>query len=294
MNQPPRRIVSASWLRDRLDAADPGLVVVDVRAALGDPAWGRVQYLAGHLPGAVFADLDRDLSGPRTGSNGRHPLPGAERSAEVFGRLGIGSESFVVAYDDAAGMFAARLWWMLRYFGHPRAAVLDGGLAAWTEAGGVLRRGPEERPARRFAARAQVSLAVTADEVEAGLPRGADLLLDAREGVRWRGEREPIDPVAGRIPGARNHPWKRNLTPEGRFCPPEELRRRFEPVVSERADRRIVCYCGSGLTAAHDALALELAGIENVAVYSGSWSEWCADPRRPVARGADPRRDSAT
>ena len=287
MNGVPQPIVSADWLRGRLDADDPALVVVDVRANLMDPAWGRVRYREGHLPGAVFADIDRDLSGEKTGTNGRHPLPPPARMAEVFGRLGIGAESVVVAYDDVSGMFAARLWWMLRYLGHARVAVLDGGLPAWTEAGGALRTGEETPPARHFAARPVDGMAADVAAVEAGLPDRAHLLLDAREPVRWRGEKEPLDPVAGRIPGARNHLWKRNVAPDGRFHSPEELRRRFASPVSGREERRIVCYCGSGLTAAHNALALELAGVLEVAVYSGSWSEWCADSSRPVERGPD-------
>lgn len=287
MNGLPQPIVSAAWLRERLEAGDPNLVAVDVRANLMDPAWGRARYLEGHLPGAVFADSDRDLSEQKTGTNGRHPLPGVGRIAEVFGRLGIGAGSVVVAYDDVSGMFAARLWWMLRYLGHVQAAVLDGGLAAWTEAGGALRPGEETRPARRFVPRPNQGMAVGVAEVATGLSKRSHLLVDAREPARWRGDQEPIDPVAGRIPGARNHLWRQNVAPDGRFRPPEELRRHFDPLVTARNDRRIVCYCGSGLTAAHNALALELAGVRDVAVYSGSWSEWCADPARPIERGPE-------
>ena len=285
VNWAPRPIVSAAWLRERLATGEKGPVVVDVRCNLVDPSWGRARYLEGHLPGAVFADTDRDLSVGKTGANGRHPLPSVARIAEVFGRLGIGPDSAVVAYDDAAGMFAARLWWMLRYLGHTRAAVLDGGLAAWIEAGGALHAGEATRPACQFVARPVTGMAVGVAEVEAGLARHAHLLVDARESVRWRGEREPIDPVAGRIPGAKNHLWKKNLAADGRFEAPERLRGKFAGLTAARDGRRIVCYCGSGLTAAHNALALELAGVEDVAVYSGSWSEWCSDPARPVERG---------
>ena len=285
MNRGPRPIVSAAWLRERLATENPGLVVVDVRCNLMDPAWGRARYLEGHLPGAVFADTDQDLAARKTGTNGRHPLPSVARITEVFGRLGIGPDSAVVAYDDASGIFAARLWWMLRYLGHPRAAVLDGGLAAWVEAGGSLDAGEATRPPRQFVPRPVTGMAVGVAEVEAGLARCAHLLVDARESVRWRGGREPIDPVAGRIPGAKNHHWKKNLAADGRFEAPERLRGKFASLTSGRNGRRIVCYCGSGLTAAHNALALELAGVEDVAVYSGSWSEWCADPARPVERG---------
>ncbi len=297
-------LVSAEWLRALVAASDPGLVLVDVRADLGDPAWGRARYREGHLPGAVFADLERDLSAPKTGTNGRHPLPSAPRMAEVFSRFGIGPDSFVTAYDDRSGMFAARLWWMLRYLGHSGAAVLDGGLPAWLEVGGALRSGEETRPARTFVPRKAPEMALAAPAVEAGLEGRKQLLLDAREPARWRGEVEPIDPVAGRIPGAKNHPWTGNIGEDGRFRAPEELRARFralglEPAAAadgenradernhERDGRRIVCYCGSGLTAALNALALERAGIEGAAVYSGSWSEWCADPKRPVETGPE-------
>ena len=285
MNGVPQSIVSATWLRERLAADDSKLVLVDVRADLVDLAWGRAQYLEGHLPGAVFADLERDLSAPKTGTNGRHPLPPVERMAEVFGRLGIGPDSVVVAYDHASGLFAARLWWMLRYLGHDEAAVLDGGTGAWVEAGGSLIPGEETRAPRQFIPRPVAGMAVGAAEVEAGLASGAHVLVDAREPIRWRGEREPIDPIAGRIPGARNHFWKKSLDTDGRFRSPEDLRGILGAVAEPREGRRIVCYCGSGVSAAHGALALELAGIGDVAVYSGSWSEWCADPGRPVGRG---------
>ena len=279
-------LVSADWLRERLEARDrPDLLVVDVQFDLRDPPAGRKQYLKDHLSGAVFADIEADLSAPKTGRNGRHPLPSVAATAAALGRLGIGRETAVVAYDASAGMYAARLWWMLRLLGHRRAALLDGGLAAWRDAGGELRSGEETRAPRSFAPQPAAALSPDAGEVAAGLGTGADLLLDAREAARWRGETEPFDPVAGRIPGARNHLWKRNLDADGRFLPSAELARRFAPLAEGRGGRRIVCYCGSGLTAAHNALALTLAGFDGVAVYSGSWSEWCADPHRPVETG---------
>lgn len=288
-------LVSAGWLRERLEARDrPDLLVVDVQFDLRDPSAGRKQYLKGHVPGAVFADIEANLSAPKTGRNGRHPLPPVAEMASALGRLGIGGETAVVAYDASAGMYAARLWWMLRLLGHRRAALLNGGLSAWRGAGGELDSGEETRTARSFAPQPVASLSPDAGEVAAGLDSGADLLLDAREAVRWRGETEPFDPVAGRIPGARNHLWKKNLDAEGRFLPSAELARRFAPLAERRSGRRIVCYCGSGLTAAHNALALTLAGFDGVAVYSGSWSEWCADPARPVETGdpaAAPPRD---
>ena len=278
-------LASAAWLRQELAAGEPDLAVVDVQCSLTDPLRGRSRYRDGHLPGAVFADMEEDLSAPKTGTNGRHPLPSTEAAAHVFGRLGIGPATTVVAYDQASGMFAARVWWMLRLLGHDDAAVLDGGLGAWEEAGGELETGDVHRPPVTFIPRPRKGLEVGLPEVEAALGTGRHLLLDAREEFRWRGEREPIDPVAGRIPGARNHPWQRDLGGGGRFLGASGLRAGFGPVRAAADGRRIVCYCGSGLTAAVNALALELAGIGPVSLYTGSWSEWCADPARPVERG---------
>ncbi len=267
-------LVSGAWLDARL--ADPDVVVVDARFHLPEPAWGRARYLEGHVSGAVFADLDRDLAGQRTGTNGRHPLPPVERMAETFGRLGIDSGKTVVAYDSASGMYAARLWWMLRYLGHDRVAVLDGGLAAWP---GALRPGEERRPPARFEPRPRPAMLREADAL------GGTLLVDAREPARFRGEVEPLDPVAGRIPGARNHFWKDSLDGDGRFRDPAALRAAFDRLLADRKGEPVVCYCGSGVTAAHDALALEAAGVTGVALYVGSWSEWIADADRPVATG---------
>lgn len=278
-------LVSAGELFGRLRAGDPDLVVVDVRCSLKDAAWGRNRYREGHIPGAVFCDTDTELSAEKTGSNGRHPLPSPQRLAEVFGSLGIGPGSQVAAYDDVSGMFAARLWWSLRYLGHDAAAVLDGGLAAWTAAGGGLESGERTRAAVHFEARPRPGMAVDVAAVESGLRSRRHLLLDARERPRYLGETEPIDPVAGRIPGARNHPWQANLGKDGQFLPATALARRFGEVLAGSGERPLVCYCGSGITAAVNALALEVAGVSPVAVYSGSWSEWCADPARPIGRG---------
>ncbi len=271
-------LVSAAWLQDHLE--DSGLVVVDTQFHLPEPEWGRARYGEGHIPGAVFADINEDLAAPRTGTNGRHPLPPVEAMAETLGQIGIGDGATVVAYDSAGGMYAARLWWMLRYLGHPRVALLDGGLGAWD---GPLATGEEHRPPARFSPRPIPEMARDVDAVASRLTN--EILLDARESVRFRGEVEPIDPVAGRIPGARHRFWKANLDASGRFRKPAELRAAFDRILEDRQGRPVVCYCGSGLTAAHNALALTLAGVRDVAVYSGSWSEWIAAPERPVATG---------
>lgn len=278
-------LVRVDWLAERLRAGDPELVVVDVRFDLFDPPTGRKKYLEGHIPGAVFADIEKDLSAKPDGTNGRHPLPSVPETAAAFSRLGIGPESTVIACDDISGMFAARLFWMLRWLGHRRAAVLDGGVSAWTRAGGALRSGAEARPGAAFIPAPVPELAASVEDVEGGLDSGRRLLLDAREPERFRGETEPIDPVAGRIPGARNHFWKTNLAADGCLLAVATLRERFAPLAAARWDRPVVCYCGSGLTAAHNALALTVAGFDGVAVYSGSWSEWCSDPGRPIETG---------
>ncbi len=295
-------LVSVEWLRERAyGPRDPDLLVVDVQFDLRRPEAGRANYLGRHLPGAVFADIERDLSAPKTGRNGRHPLPGVSAMAATFGRLGVGDETTVVAYDRSGGMYAARLWWMLRSLGHRRVALLDGGLDAWRDTGHDADGGWVTPGPRVFTPRPRPDLAAAVAEIETDLGKDPDsremLLLDARESARWCGAAEPFDPVAGRIPGARNHLWKRNLDGNGAFHPAAELARRFAPLAERRGGRRIVCYCGSGLTAAHNALALTLAGFDGVAVYSGSWSEWCADPARPVETGApaaDPPREGET
>ena len=266
--------------------ADPAWVVVDVRHDLAQPErCGEEQYRAGHLPGAVFAHLDRDLSGPKTGRNGRHPLPGPEACARVFGRLGIGEGRQVVAYDQNNGMYAAHLWWMLRWLGHEAVAVLDGGFDAWLRA--CLPVQSEVPPPRdsEFVVRS-VGPTVAAAAIVAALPTRALTIIDARAPERFRGETEPLDPVAGHIPGAVNRPFADNVDAEGRFKPAEVLRAEFAALIGTRPLAGVVHQCGSGVTACHNLLAMEVAGLSGTRLYPGSWSEWCADPSRPVARGA--------
>ncbi|MHB8416928.1 MAG: sulfurtransferase [Myxococcales bacterium] len=272
MNRTP--LVSAEWLRAHLD--DPGLRVVDVRWRLGQPGAGRRLYQAGHLPGAVYLDVDGDLAGPPGSGPGRHPLPSPERFAQAMEREGVGDETRLVAYDDQNGAIAARLWFLLRYFGHETGAVLDGGLAAWT---GPLTADHPRPPPRRFTARPRPEL--VADR--AAVAGGGALLLDARAPERYRGELEPIDPRAGHVPGARSAPFAGNIGPEGRFLPPEALRRRFAEL-GAAPGREVIAYCGSGVTACCNLLALELAGVP-AKLYEGSWSDWSSDPAAPVATG---------
>lgn len=276
-------LVDAETLARHL--GDPRLVIVDVRHTLADPErGGESEYAEGHLPGAVFAYIDRDLSAPKTGRNGRHPLPTPEATAEVFGRLGIDPSSQVVAYDQDNGMYAARLWWMLRWLGHEAVAVLDGGYAHWVREGHPVET-TASRPAHaRFTPRA-VLPTVSATGIAASLPRHALLLLDARGAERYRGETEPIDAVPGHIPGAINRPYSRNVGADGRFRPAHDLREEFEGMLHGRGAEDLVHYCGSGISACHNVLAMAVAGYPLTRLYPGSWSEWSADPSRPVARG---------
>ena len=254
-------------------------MIVDCRFSLAEPDRGEEEYLEGHIPGAVYAHLDRDLSGPMTGSNGRHPLPSVDQMAERFSSWGIDDAAQVVVYDSAGGRIAARLWWMLRYLGHDRVALLDGGLPEWQASQGELRAGREERPRRDFTPQPRRDMVVGTDSV------AQHLLIDARAGERFRGETEPLDRVAGHIPGARNHPTSANLDEQGRFLAPDILRRRFEDVVGTAALESVVSYCGSGVTACHNLLAMEVAGLPGARLYPGSWSEWCSDPQRGVEIG---------
>ena len=295
-------------------AADSDWTVLDCRFDLPRPDWGASAYAAGHVPNALYAHLDRDLSGPITPDSGRHPLPSLERLAETFGRWGIDDDVQVIAYDQGNGAFAARLWWLLRWAGHRKVAVLNGGFAAWQQAGLPTDTVPGARQPRIFTPRlddrAVVSTAELERVVSAGeLASGASVLVDARGADRFAGENETIDPVAGHIPGARNHPFVRNVDAKGRFLPAGELRERWQAtlgggavggatlggaggagagggVADATVAKRAIAMCGSGVTACHNLLALEVAGFPGARLYAGSWSEWIRDPSRPVTRGA--------
>ena len=273
-------LVDPTWLLERLD--DPGVVAVDCRWRLGDPGAGRRDYESGHIPGAGFLDVDTDLSG-RTGG-GRHPLPDPSAFEAAASRAGVDADSTVVAYDEAGEGGAARLWWLLRHFGHSAVAVLDGGLRAWREAGGRLETGAPANPPGRFEARVREDDTISAEEL---LPRLRDeslALVDARAPERYRGESEPIDPVAGHIPGAGNAPFA-DLAPAGRYRSPAELRERLEAAGAVRG-RELVAYCGSGITACTLILSAELAGFDGARLYPGSWSDW-STRGLPVATGQD-------
>lgn len=263
----------------------PRLAVVDCRFDLMNPEAGRRAYLAAHIPGARHADLNRDLSAPVSPSTGRHPLPDPGAFAARLGELGIGAGTQVVAYDEANSSFAARLWWMLRWLGHDAAAVLDGGFRAWTAAGGALQSGEVPAATERFTPRIDAAAVVGTAEVERALRDGSALLVDARAAERFAGAVEPIDPVAGHIPGAVNQPFSTNLGADGRFLPKELLEARWRERLAGASPKSLVAMCGSGVTACHHLLSLEAAGLPGGRLYAGSWSEWIRDPRRPVARG---------
>ena len=261
------------------------LVAVDCRFALDDVEWGERAYLANHIPGAEYAHLDRDLSGAKDGTNGRHPLPDPVVLSRTFSRLGISSDAQVVAYDQDAGMYASRLWWLLRWMGHDSVAVLDGGLAKWLAEGRPTLAGNEQNPLRTFVGSPRADVVVDAHTVAELAAKSDWRLLDACAPERFRGEVETIDRVAGHIPGAANHFYKQNLDDSGAFRPAEELRRTLRTSVEDVAPDHVVCYCGSGVTACHNLLALEHAGLRGAKLYVGSWSEWSSDPARPIATG---------
>jgi thiosulfate/3-mercaptopyruvate sulfurtransferase len=257
--------------------------IFDCRHDLTKPELGEAQYREAHIPGALFASLDRDLSAPKNGKNGRHPLPDPEAFAAWVGRQGVKPSDQVVCYDASNGAMAARLWWMLRWIGHEAVAVLDGGIARWTKEGRGVSSETPSFSAVAYALKLNEDAAVGARMVHRRL--GQQLLLDARAPARYRGEQEPIDPVAGRIPGARNRFNMENVAADGTFKSPQELKHAFQQVLGGRAPGEVVNYCGSGVAACHNLLAMEIAGLPGAKLYAGSWSEWIADPARPQEKG---------
>ena len=260
------------------------VVLIDVSFDLSDGQAGERGHASTHLPGAHYAHLERDLSGAKTGRNGRHPLPERAVFAATVARWGVRPGVQVVAYDGQGGIFAARLWWMLRWLGHGEVAVLDGGVAAWTAAGGAMNSQPvAASSAAAYLDRTSLVTAISADELTARL--GKTPLIDARMAERFRGDVEPLDAQAGHIPGARNRFFKDNLDAAGRFKSASRLKEEFSALVGSSSPSQVVHQCGSGVTACHNLLAMEVAGFAGSALYAGSWSEWSADPSRPIARG---------
>jgi thiosulfate/3-mercaptopyruvate sulfurtransferase len=281
MNSP---LVDVDWLLGHHRDAD--VRVVDARFALGQPDAGINAYQAEHVPGAVFLDLERDLSGPvrPDKKGGRHPLPDPDVLAAKLGALGIGDDHFVIVYDDPStgqGFYAAHVWWLLRYLGHDRVAVLDGGLPAWTKVGGTLETDVPKHLTLIFTPRVQNEMIVDADFV--GSRDERTVLIDSRAGARYRGEVEPIDPKAGHVPGAVNRDWSAGLTADGRWKSSDEQHARFDGLEGD-----LVVYCGSGVSATGNLLALEIAGKTDARLYAGSWSDWVSDETRPVAIGEEP------
>jgi thiosulfate/3-mercaptopyruvate sulfurtransferase len=279
-------LIDPASLAPHLD--DPEWIVVDCRFDLIDPQRGEGQYLDAHVPGARYAHLDRDLSGSTDGTNGRHPLPSPEQMRQRFSRLGVTAGRQVVAYDADTGIYAARLWWMLRYMGHEPVAVLEGGFRRWVDDGRPIRSGHEAAVPATFVGEPREASRARVADVERALHDPAQQLVDARNSDRYRGVGETLDKVGGHIPGAVNFFWQRNLTSANVFKPAAELRAAWEEVLAGRDPGCVVMYCGSGVTACANLLAMEHAGLRGARLYVGSWSEWSRDPKRPVATGEQP------
>jgi len=279
-----KNIVSVRWVLARLFESD--LVVVDCRFQLGQPDAGRKAYEEGHLPGAIYLDLEKDLSGPLGEHGGRHPLPDAAELAARFGKAGIGNDTRVVAYDDQGGAMASRLWWLLKYLGHENVFVMDGGFSAWKATGCPVSAEQKVIIPSTFLATVQHNLLVEVDDVRESLDTGRYVLIDSREAPRYRGEVEPIDPVAGHIPGAKNLFWAEGRNADGSWKNADEQRERFAGA-GLSADDEIVVYCGSGVTATPNVLALQEAGFGKVKLYAGSWSDWISYSENPVATGEE-------
>jgi thiosulfate/3-mercaptopyruvate sulfurtransferase len=283
MPTPFTTLIAAAELAPHV--ADPNWLVVDCRFELGKPESGERAYAAGHIPHAIYAHLDRDLAAAVTAQTGRHPLPQPEKFAATLAGWGLTPATQVVAYDADNSAYAARLWWLLRWVGHEAVAVLDGGFKAWNAAGLPTSTEAPRRPAGNFVARPNRDMWFDAGEVGERVRRDDWRLLDARAPERFAGTVEPIDPVAGHVAGARNHPFASNLGSDARFLPVQELRRRFEQSQAGVADDHTIVMCGSGVTACNLLLAMEAAGKRGARLYAGSWSEWIRDPSRPIEKG---------
>jgi thiosulfate/3-mercaptopyruvate sulfurtransferase len=280
-----KTLIDPSTLAPKL--TDPTWVVIDCRFDLANSEKGEELYREGHIPGARYAHLDRHLSGLKSGKNGRHPLPDIDVIARNFSDLGIYQGTQVIAYDADTGMYASRLWWMLRWMGHDAVAVLDGGIARWQREGHPVRGGVESSTQGNFKGSPRPGWRLSADDVLKDLGNPLRLLVDSRTADRYRGIGETLDPVGGHIPGARNYFYMQNLTAEKTFKSPDDLKIQWDATLKGHDSRDVVVYCGSGVTACHNLLALEHAGMHGAKIYPGSWSEWSADPTRPIATTED-------
>lgn len=278
--------ISPAELSSHLD--DPLWRIIDCRFDLANPAWGEQDYQRAHIPGAVFADLNRDLSAPITPTSGRHPLPAPQDFIALLKRLGVSENTQVVVVDTVAGAFAARLWWMLRYYGHSAVAVLEGGLSNWQRQGYPLSSGSESCPPGQFHGEPQPNWMVTTAELDVLRHDPRYRIIDARAAERYRGESEPIDAIAGHIPGAVNRPHLQNLARAGLLLPAETLRQQFLELLGDIPPQNAIVYCGSGVTSCFHILAMHHAGLHGARLYVGSWSEWIRDPQRPIATGPQP------
>ena len=276
-------LVDANTLFEELSRDD--LRLFDCRFDLARVEWGETEYAEGHLPGASYLHLDRDLSSPIRADSGRHPLPDTERFARRLGELGVDANSQLVAYDQGNGAHAARLWWLARWIGLRRVAVLDGGVAAWRAAGFPLEKTLPSPQPKSLPIFLDPTAWLSTAEVDALRLRPGNLVVDARGAERFAGRNETIDPIAGHVPGARNRPFLANLGADGKFLPPARLREEFSTLLGSIPPSALVSMCGSGVTACHHLLALEHAGLTGARLYAGSWSEWIRDPRRPIATG---------
>jgi thiosulfate/3-mercaptopyruvate sulfurtransferase len=282
-------LITAQELQQALATPGADLLVLDCSFDLANPAAGRAAHAVGHVPGAFYVSLDDTLSSAKTGLNGRHPLPDADTFAAAIAALGAGQHTAIVAYDNAGGMYAARLWWMLRWVGHANVRVLDGGYAAWLAAGGVVSSTASvARAPGHFTRGESLVRSFSYAEVLANTSSRERVVVDARAADRYRGENETLDPVGGHIPGALNRLFRNNLAADGRFKPAAELRAEWQALLGATPITSVINQCGSGVTACHNLLAQEVAGLSGAALYPGSWSEWCAQPGAPIATGAQP------
>jgi thiosulfate/3-mercaptopyruvate sulfurtransferase len=277
-------LVTPEELARHLD--DPDWIVIDTRHDLSNPDHGPRVYGEGHIPGAYFMHVDHDLAGPRTGKNGRHPLPDLEAFARKLNERGVGPGKQVVVYDDMAGNYSVRLWWMLRWLGHESVAILDGGYPLWVKEGRPVTQAVPAPRKGAFQPRPHLGSTVDVHFVDRFRASPEVKLVDARTAERFTGKQEPVDPVPGHVPGAVNRFWKDNLEPDGRFKPVEQLRAEFDQLLGGLQPQQVVHMCGSGVTACHNIFAMEMAGLGGSKLYPGSWSEWCADASRPVAKGS--------